>query len=596
MKNILYRSIFLSLCVFVNAQDSKPINLEAYSGNSSILLTWEIPEEIKVKSIQLFRMQNSFINHYLIYETRNSIERFLDEEVEGKRPYFYNIKIESLSGEIFSSVMDAPPFGKAYIDNNLFPVLSKDEYEIVENKYSDIEEFNDQVLKYILSNIIVSADSNQLDILQSMIQYRDDPSSSWMRYAGFKSLKIYENYLSDNNINDIYQKLENILNKIGLYFYNQFLLTPIEWQDHSILFSNSILNRILSIREMLINEIKTLDAASPVLPLGTWQNINGSINARFAVIHPEQVQSIILRDDSYEINIEESIYQESQIFDVELLENMEKYELIVNGSIQKILPIPINGYGYGLSIDDQYFMLNDTILEPPIIVSNPMSQFCLNEIVNVPEQNQTFVEIHGTTTTTTTTIGLFINDLLVWEVEPYYDFNLIYADSVFMINEDFLFAWIDLKVKDDFGLWQTIDTRAIFSEKGITEGRIPDHHGWKQYTISTLGEPNDLVRSVASELIIPEIFALYQNYPNPFNSETTISFDLLQSAIVSLYVNDAAGRIIHLFFEGNQMNKGLYSYNWNGENFSSGLYFMTIQAQVEDYLPIIYSRKMIYLK
>ena len=150
--------------------------------------------------------------------------------------------------------------------------------------------------------------------------------------------------------------------------------------------------------------------------------------------------------------------------------------------------------------------------------------------------------------------------------------------------------------KDDFGLWQTIDTRAIFSEKGITEGRIPDHHGWKQYTISTLGEPNDLVRSVASELIIPEIFALYQNYPNPFNSETTISFDLLQSAIVSLYVNDAAGRIIHLFFEGNQMNKGLYSYNWNGDNFSSGLYFMTIQAQVEDYLPIIYSRKMIYLK
>ena len=105
----------------------------------------------------------------MIYETRNSIERFLDEEVEGKRPYFYNIKIESLSGEIFSSVMDAPPFGKAYIDNNLFPVLSKDEYEIVENKYSDIEEFNDQVLKYILSNIIVSADSNQFDILHIMI-------------------------------------------------------------------------------------------------------------------------------------------------------------------------------------------------------------------------------------------------------------------------------------------------------------------------------------------------------------------------------------------------------------------------------------------
>ena len=54
--------------------------------------------------------------------------------------------------------------------------------------------------------------------------------------------------------------------------------------------------------------------------------------------------------------------------------------------------------------------------------------------------------------------------------------------------------------------------------------------------------------------------------------------------------------LLLLFFEENKMNKGLYSYTWNGENFSSGLYFMTIQAQIDDYLPIIFSRKMIYLK
>jgi hypothetical protein len=96
--------------------------------------------------------------------------------------------------------------------------------------------------------------------------------------------------------------------------------------------------------------------------------------------------------------------------------------------------------------------------------------------------------------------------------------------------------------------------------------------------------------------MIPEIFALYQNYPNPFNAQTTISFDLLQPALVSLYINDAAGRIIHLFFEESQMGKGLYSYSWSGESYSSGVYFMTIQAQVDDYLPVVYSRKMIYLK
>ena len=84
MKNILYISVFLSFVVFINAQDKKPIDLEAYSGNSSILLTWEIPDKINLKAIRLFRTQNSFTNYSLIHETSNSIERFLDEEVEGK--------------------------------------------------------------------------------------------------------------------------------------------------------------------------------------------------------------------------------------------------------------------------------------------------------------------------------------------------------------------------------------------------------------------------------------------------------------------------------------------------------------------------------
>jgi len=597
MKNILYISVFLSFVVFINAQNKKPIDLEAYSGNSSILLTWEIPDKINLKAIRLFRTQNSFTNYSLIHETSNSIERFLDEEVEGKRPYFYSVEIESYSGDIFTSIVDAPPFAKAYIDNNLFPILSIVENKIVNNNYSDIEKLHDKILNYIISNIIVSADSSQLYIINRMIQYNDDPLTSWMGNVGFKSLNTYEQFLSDKYLYDIRQQLESTLNRVGLFFNNQFLLTPNEWKEHSTLFSDYVLNRLFSIREMLINEIKIFDTSPPVLPLGTWKNINEKNIARIAIIHPEQVQSIVLLDDNYELMVDESIYQESQIIDVELNDNMKKYELIINGNIQKILPIVDIEFGYGLSLDDQFFMLDDTLLGPPIIVSQPMRQFCLNEIVNIPETNQIFIELHGNNNSNSS-IGLFMNDLLVWEMEMdhFYGFDPIYADSVFMLDDDILFLWIDLKVKDDFGLWQTIDTRAIFSDHQITEGRIPDHHGWKQYSISTLGEPNDLVKSATSQLMIPEIFALYQNYPNPFNSETTISFDLLQSATISLYINDAAGRIIHLFFEDNRMNKGIYSYNWNGEKFSSGLYFMTIQAQIDDYLPIIFSRKMIYLK
>ena len=181
--------------------------------------------------------------------------------------------------------MDAPPFAKAYIDNNLLPLLSLEENKLVKNKYKDIETFHDQVLNYILLDILISADSSQLEILQRMIQYKDDLFISWMGNAGFKSLKTYKDYLTDENINNIYEQLEDILKKVGIFYYNQFLLTPSEWKNHSSLFSNYIYNRLFSIRKMLISEIKMLDDAPPILPLGTWQNIAGSSIARFAVIH-----------------------------------------------------------------------------------------------------------------------------------------------------------------------------------------------------------------------------------------------------------------------------------------------------------------------
>ena len=115
MKNIFYISVLLFV-VHIYAQDNEPIDLEAFSGKSSILLTWDIPEKINLKAIRIFRTQNSFSDYTMIYETNNSIERFLDDRVEGKRPYFYNIEIESYNGNVFTSIVDAPPFAKAYID------------------------------------------------------------------------------------------------------------------------------------------------------------------------------------------------------------------------------------------------------------------------------------------------------------------------------------------------------------------------------------------------------------------------------------------------------------------------------------------------
>ena len=114
--------------------------------------------------------------------------------------------------------------------------------------------------------------------------------------------------------------------------------------------------------------------------------------------------------------------------------------------------------------------------------------------------------------------------------------------------------------------------------------------------LSTFGKPNNIDNQDPEIDLLPELFVLYQNYPNPFNGATRITFDLLDDAVVSLYITDATGRIHDKFLIDEPLNSGTYNFNWNGEGRSTGIYFFTIQAQVDNFLPAILSRKMIYLK
>ena len=600
MKRITYLTVLSGLFVFapVRSEDNvyrQLIDLEAHSGNGSILVVWEVPEKIEVQSVRLYRTQNSFSNAILVFETNTATDRYLDKEVAGTRPYFYSIEIESTVGELFSSVADAPPFAKPVLDYGLLPTLSQSEKMIANYDYKTIDQFHGQILGNVLIKLLTTMDSNQVDIIRAMIFPIDAGPRSWISYAGFNGVSEFEGVFSDESFSALRIELEDAMVRVGFSVKNQFLLTSAEWKNQAIKFTDRIIRRLSTVQDLLYQETDILNSSHPVLPLGSWVNTDGISFIRLGIIDAELVQTIVLRDDQNEFILDQQTYADAEIIDVELDDSMEKIELVINGVLQQIMPYPQEANGYGLTIDNQFFMLADSLTAPPLIVSIPVTQFCLNEIANSPESQQIAVEVHGNVTETHV-LGLFIDDYLVWEFTPTLSFEPMFIDSAFTWNTDQLFMWLDLKEVDEFGNWQLIDTRAIFTERQITEGRIPDHQRWKTYSFSTLGAPNDLTRSGTAKLMIPEIFALYQNYPNPFNAQTTISFDLLQPALVSLYINDAAGRIIHLFFEESQMGKGLYSYSWNGESYSSGVYFMTIQAQVDDYLPVVYSRKMIYLK
>lgn len=81
---------------------------------------------------------------------------------------------------------------------------------------------------------------------------------------------------------------------------------------------------------------------------------------------------------------------------------------------------------------------------------------------------------------------------------------------------------------------------------------------------------------------VPELVLLYPNYPNPFNPQTTISFYLPSSSVVTLSVYNTAGQRVTTLVDGHR-GAGYHRCVWNGtdrrgQEVTSGVYFCRIKA------------------
>ena len=112
-------------------------------------------------------------------------------------------------------------------------------------------------------------------------------------------------------------------------------------------------------------------------------------------------------------------------------------------------------------------------------------------------------------------------------------------------------------------------------ELAIERGYILD---MRTSGISKLSVNYNVITSLQENIItgIPDKFNLYQNYPNPFNPSTTIKFDLPKSGNVTLKLYDLLGREVSSLVNGYR-NAGQYEISFNGNNFSSGIYFYRLQ-------------------
>jgi photosystem II stability/assembly factor-like uncharacterized protein len=92
---------------------------------------------------------------------------------------------------------------------------------------------------------------------------------------------------------------------------------------------------------------------------------------------------------------------------------------------------------------------------------------------------------------------------------------------------------------------------------------------------SRIGTPAVGVENIS--LDVPDGYILHQNFPNPFNPSTKISYSIPVTQFITLKIYDVLGNEVATLVNQKQ-NAGTYSVEWNAVNFTSGIYFYTLET------------------
>lgn len=80
------------------------------------------------------------------------------------------------------------------------------------------------------------------------------------------------------------------------------------------------------------------------------------------------------------------------------------------------------------------------------------------------------------------------------------------------------------------------------------------------------------------------------NYPNPFNPLTTFNFSIPNDGFTELKIYNSLGQEVKTLVSEN-LSKGQYSFEWNANNYSSGIYYYTLKCG-----ELVSSNKIILMK
>ena len=584
-KNNILQAIFVFSFLFANNNTNgdeqlSKIELSIYEGQGSVLLEWLMPNHIKPVVTRIFVQLSRDNDFQLLAELDNNVSKFLHKDCLVGYRYFYYLEIEDDFGSIFSSDLETPVFASC--------LALEDSSEL----NPSINNIDDLIISEISKKaLLIDSDKDYLDLINLLKLDNYNSENIWFEnYPTNRLIEIEPYFILLNNILMI-DSFENSILSLESLFRNRFYLNPTEWMIQ-------INKRIIIIQErlkLLINTyplaIEKLNDLAPIRIIGL-EYLDSQKKLYLYKFHPGKInlrETVLLSGDEY-FDFKEYESEDKQLLSIQIPDHWVTIDLFTEDIFIQNCNVNI--------LQSVSFTLDGEIIpsDSPsrIIVKKKSENLWLNEIAWNSNQYQLHIEIAGILDFNNF-YSVYLNEEKFWDINLNSEFEIQYSDSLFFLNTELRFP-ITLSFNKELPDSTEIIEIIILDSSSFGIMRFNDESYWTNMELSTFGKPNNIEKKDPEIDLLPELFVLYQNYPNPFNSATRITFDLLDDAVISLYVTDATGRIHDKFLIDEPLNSGTYNFNWNGEGRSTGIYFVTIQAQVENFLPAILSRKMIYLK
>ena len=561
------------------------IDLNIYDGIGSLLLHWSVPDEIEIKEVNVYRRAGSKSDFSLsanISSDEITKNRFLDINCKNNIRYFYYVEVIDIDNNRYKSDHLKPSFGS----------IKKGNIQKIKLEHTALQLFRAIIREEIIEdNTGINVQS--VDALISLMSEEVIDIDLWVENFPLNAINdvivLFEaekKYYFEDDVLIKFQNNEQL-------YRNYFLLTPEEWKSETKNIFTTAKNNWFVLKDSFQDYVKVIKSLSPFIILGAENQSDKAIVELLVVNDSELDQNNVklsFLDEHIAINNSEIL--SNQVFQRSIPENWTYAKLIINDKEVDHIEL-IEDKKISKTLKNEIIPTNSIT---SLKMSKESSEIWINEISWKSGSNSLSIEVAGTYTGSNKFI-ISANGEDIWALDFDPSFELQYIDSTFNINfsDDIGHILIEHNIVEN-NETHTLELFKIYSKDDLSNHRFPDGGKWIKTDKNTFGSKNIDKISAMDVDLIPELFVLYQNYPNPFNSTTRISFDLLQDATLSLYVTDATGRIKTTFSDKEFYNSGKYNFDWNAESFSTGVYFFTINAEVEGYLPILFSRKMIYLK